>query len=187
MGSKVRRHAAGVCVVALLLSALPLRHALAATSPTPAANPNLAASCGTDISLVIDRSGSIDDDNVKVQQAAQTFVDALVGTGSEVQVVSFSTTATAEPGAGAALADLEFVDPATLTVPLFTSNGFTNWDDALEMVRRSPNGVAPLTVMITDGEPTVRNTNEPGHGGTTTGNGSFTQATSMPRRSRRTS
>ena len=176
MSTSIRRSAAGVFVLALLLSVLPLRLALAATDPPPAVNPNLAASCGTDISLVIDRSGSIGTDNVNVRQAAQTFVDALVGTGSKVQVVSFSTTATAEPGAHTALSDLAFVDPATLTIPLFTSNGFTNWDDALEMVRRSPKGVAPLTVMITDGEPTVHNTNQPGHDGATTGNGSFTQA-----------
>jgi uncharacterized repeat protein (TIGR01451 family) len=164
--SATRRSAVALFTVALLLSALPLRAALATTAPTPGANPDLAASCGADISLVIDRSGSIDDDNVDVQAAAQTFVDALVGTGSKVQVVSFSTTATAEPGAHAALSGLAFVDPATLTVPLFTSSGYTNWDDALEMVRRSPAGHAPLTVMITDGDPTERNTNQPdGHGG----------------------
>ncbi len=50
------------------------------------------------------------------------------------------------------------------------------------MARRSPVGVAPLTIMITDGRPTVRNVSSPnGHGGNTTtdGNGSQTSAAEL--------
>jgi Mg-chelatase subunit ChlD len=136
----------------VVLAVLPMAAAQATTSPTPAANPDLTASCGTDVTLILDRSGSIGSNNTKVQGAAQTFVSALVGTGSKVQVISFSDRATAEPGSSANLANLAFVDPAGLTVPTFPSSGRTNWDDALEMARRSPAGHAPLVVMITDGD-----------------------------------
>ena len=172
----------GVLLVLLLL-ALP-QISVGATSnppaPTPSANPDLDATCGLDLSLVIDRSGSIGSNNTKVQAAAQAFVDALVGTGSTVQVVSFSDRATAEPGAGSALGDLAFSDPATLAVPLFPSAGSTNWDDALEMVRRSPAGQAPLAVVITDGNPTKHLTTQPdGHGGSLGGDGAFTSAADL--------
>lgn len=170
--TKRRLLASPVAFVLLLLS-IPM---VVSATPSPISNPDLAASCGTDVSIVLDRSGSIGANNTKVQQAAQTFVDALVGTGSKVQLVSFSERATAEPGAGAALGDLAFVDPATLDVPTFTSSGTTNWDDALEMVRRSPAGHAPLTVLITDGDPTRRNATQPdGHGGSLLGTGTTSQ------------
>ncbi len=172
-----RRLVATLVAFVLILLSVPLSAARAADSPTPATNPDLSASCGLDISIVIDRSGSIGNDNDEVQDAAQAFNDALIGTGSKVQLVSFSDRATAEPGAGADLADLAFVDPADLAVPTFTSGGYTNWDDALEVVRRSPAGHAPLVVMITDGDPTRRNTTQlDGHGGSVTGT-STTQAT----------
>ena len=173
MSSKRRAFAA---ILALSLFVVLPRVPLGATDapPTPVGNPDLAATCGLDLSLVVDRSGSISTNNTKVQQAAQSFVGALVGTGSAVQVVSFSDRATAEPGGGTQLSDLVLSDPASLTIPTFPSNGSTNWDDALEMVRRSPKGMAPLVVVITDGDPTRHLEAQPdGHGGTLAGNGSF--------------
>ncbi len=176
MTTKTRTVATFAALVLLLVS-VPVAIATAATSPTPATNPDLAASCGTDVTIVIDRSGSIGGNNATVQAAAQTFNDAMIGTGSKVQLLSFSDRATAEPGSGDDLSDLAFVDPADLDVPTFNSSGTTNWDDALEMVRRSPAGHAPLTVVITDGDPTRRNEDEPdGHGGDLEGNGTTTQA-----------
>jgi uncharacterized repeat protein (TIGR01451 family) len=165
-----RSHSPFIGLLAIVvLAVLPMAAAKATTStssPTPAVNPDLAASCGTDVTLILDRSGSIGSNKTQVQSAAQAFVTALVGTGSKVQIISFSDRATAEPGSSANLADLAFVDPAGLTVPTFPSNGKTNWDDALEMARRSPAGHAPLVVMITDGDPTTHNTVQPdGHGG----------------------
>ena len=80
VGSTTRRSAAVVCFVALLLSVLPLRAAVA-SDPPAAANPNLAASCGLDITIVLDRSGSIGNDNDEVQDAAQAFNDALMSRG----------------------------------------------------------------------------------------------------------
>jgi uncharacterized repeat protein (TIGR01451 family) len=148
---------------------MPLLTSVAANAAVASqANPNLDARCGIDIALIIDRSGSIGNNNTNVQQAAQGLVNALVGTGSKVQVVSFSGTATGGTGTDADINHLGFVDPAGLTIPAFTSSGLTNWDDALEMTRRSPGGIAPLTFMITDGDPTTHNDVTPdGHGGST--------------------
>ena len=88
-------------------------------------------------------------------------VSGLAGTGSKVQVISFSDTATAledrtGDGDNSDLDDLAFVPAEDVVVPQFrTCGGYTNWDDALEMARRSPAGIAPLTVVLTDGNPTA--------------------------------
>ncbi len=155
-------------VVALVLLGVPLLSPAARASTTPVTtNLDLDPHCGIDIALIIDRSGSIGTNNANVRNAAQSLVNALVGSGSKVQVASFSSTATAEPGSSSNIANLAFVDPAGLTIPLFSSSGTTNWDDALEITRRAGK-IAPLTFMITDGDPTIHNNTTPdGHGGAT--------------------
>ena len=54
-------------------------------------NPTLDSACGLDVALLLDLSGSVTDSLPQLKQAADTFVDALVGTPSEVALFSFST------------------------------------------------------------------------------------------------
>jgi hypothetical protein len=143
------------------------------TSATPLTdgNPDLPRRCGLDMTLIIDRSGSIQEQSATVAAASNALVQGLAGTGSRVQVISFATRATAfddanGDGDNEDLEDLRFMPADELVVPEFPSQGYTNWDDALEMARRSPAGVAPLTVILTDGNPTALNFDSPnGHGG----------------------
>ena len=169
-----------VAVVGLIASLLSISLSQASATPATDGNPDLPEQCGMDMTLIIDRSGSIGSLNDEVADAANALVQGLAGTGSSVQVISFSREATAlndvsGDGDNEDLADLEFVPADTLTVPIFPSGGWTNWDDALEMARRSPAGIAPLTVILTDGNPTAYNNTTPdGHGLGTTAGGNAT-------------
>ena len=53
-------------------------------------NPDLPESCGLNIALLIDVSGSIEPFLDTVKDAANTFVDALTGTPSQIALFSFS-------------------------------------------------------------------------------------------------
>jgi hypothetical protein len=157
-------------------------------------NQDLAASCGVDVTLIIDRSNSIStleaDD---IRNAARALIRGLAGTGARVQVITFATRASAvvRSGPGAYvedpdLVDLRYYDASELTdLPAFYAAGGdaggTNWDDALEFARRASN-VSPLTVFLTDGDPTYYLQPAPdGHGGSIGGSGSSTGTTEMAR------
>lgn len=186
---KARGVARGLLASSLLLAVIGVHQAVTAT-PATDGNPDLQPRCGIDITLVIDRSGSIGDDNVAVRDAGRALIRALVGTGSRVQVVTFSTSATALVRSGPGtysqsgdLDDLAYYDASLLTdLPSFNSSGGTNWDDGLEMARRSPAGVAPLTVILTDGDPTRHLMTAPdGHGLGTGGDGQVTSSDDIDR------
>lgn len=152
-------------------------------------NPDLGAACGLDLTLILDRSGSIGSNNDEVADAGQAIIDALEGTGGRVKVIRFSNTAEGLGATGSGsqgshytddIAQVTFRDPATVTLPPagFSSSGGTNWDDALEVARRSPGGPGPLTIFVTDGDPTYRNSRasdngvaENGHGTGLSGDG----------------
>lgn len=142
-----------------------------ASSATPAndGNPDLGATCGLDVTLVLDDSGSISSGEAdQVRNAAALFASALEGTPSRVKAVTFATRATGITSAGAStsnLANVAFRDPGDYTAPTSgAGNGGTNWDDGLEVARRSAGGPGNLVVFITDGDPTYRNTTQPdGH------------------------
>ena len=57
------------------------------------ANPPIADSCGTDVTLVLDASGSIQSSSAvdKVRDAGEAFLDALADTGSNARVLQFGT------------------------------------------------------------------------------------------------
>jgi uncharacterized repeat protein (TIGR01451 family) len=131
----------------------------------PRANPNLPARCGIDVQLILDRSGSIGSTSgatQAVRSAAKAFVNALSGTGSQVAVIDFSTTAKLQ-------IDYAAVTPewiATTFNPYidnkrpdgYDPSGWTNWEDAFRVSKQTnANGVvADLVVFITDGDPTAR-------------------------------
>ena len=72
---------------------LTLTNALSVTGP--GTNPNLAERCGINLMLVLDESGSIASSGATgaVRTATKAFLGALSGTGSQVSIIDFSTTA----------------------------------------------------------------------------------------------
>jgi uncharacterized repeat protein (TIGR01451 family) len=138
------------------------------------------ARCGLNVMLVLDESGSINNTQgatTGVRNAANAFIGALSGTGSQVGIVEFNTRA-------------RFPVPYTAVTPtsvtnLFTpyvndTNGaaegynpgaysgsqvWTNWDDALQEVQlanaNAANPDADLVVFVTDGDPTAYNNTHP--------------------------
>ena len=74
-------------------SAYTLTNALNVTGPGK--NPDLVERCGINVMLVLDESGSIASSNATgaVRTATKSFLVALSGTGSEVSIVDFSSTA----------------------------------------------------------------------------------------------
>ena len=185
----MRHLAIAVAVTSLLFSVVPFGAPSAGAQAVT--NPDLVAACGVNITLIIDRSNSISTTEANdIRDAARALIRGLVGTGSQVQVITFATraasvvqSATGVYSAGD-LADLRYYDAAELVdLPAFyapgNSEGGTNWDDALEFARRAPN-ISPLTVFLTDGNPTYRLSTTPdGHGGTIAGTGSTTSATDL--------
>jgi hypothetical protein len=149
------------------------------------------ASCGVNVTLIIDRSNSISTTEANdIRDAARGLIRGLVGTGSKVQVITFATTAvgvirsTAGVYSTGDLASLRYYDAAELVdLPAFYapggSAGGTNWDDALEFARRAAD-ISPLTVFLTDGDPTYRLSTTPdGHGSPIAGTGTSTSAADL--------
>ena len=145
------------------------------------ANPAVTDKCGLNVALILDLSGSVGDQIGALRNAADAFVNSLVGTPSRMSVFSFSWGSPAQnasqnhPGlqpvsdaAGAATVRSWVADG--------TPNGGTNWDRGLSAAADA-NGPRPaadrydLAIVITDGNPT----NWGGTGttsGTVNGNGS---------------
>lgn len=146
----------------------------AAAAVTPIANPTLAASCGIDVSLVLDASSSIQTSGSinRVRDIGFGLADALAGTGSTLQISEFATFArtlaqresvnsTTVGGTGlvtAALGDYyksEPGKPAGVTIYDGTRErndalSYSNWSAGL-----SSAGSADLTIVVTDGAPTA--------------------------------
>lgn len=140
-----------------------------AATPASDGNPDLPSSCGLDVTLVIDDSASISSTEAELmRQGAATFASALVGTPSRLKTVVFASRATGIAANGSTTSNLNsivFRDPADYVAPTSgAGSGGTNWDDGLEVVRRSNGGPGDLVVFLTDGDPTYRNEDEPnGH------------------------
>lgn len=124
--------------------------AFAQVSPDP--NPPLEQTCGLDIVLVLDSSGSIDDTELATMKGAfEDFVDAfLPGNPTEMAIVEFDDQAFVQQG---------FTDNATdlkTAINGAVSGGFTNWDDALHDARSlfpNRNANPDLIVFASDGNP----------------------------------
>jgi LPXTG-motif cell wall-anchored protein len=121
-------------------------------------NPTIDSACGLDVALLLDLSGSVEDSLPQLKQAADTFVDALVGTPSSVALFSFSTGSPAN-GADQNYPDLMPVSTqgdADGVKALYTdwdAGGGTNWDQGLfQLAQLGPD--YPLAIVITDGNPT---------------------------------
>ena len=118
-------------------------------------NPALSSSCGLDIVLVLDSSGSIDSSELaQMKTAMLSFVSAfLPATPTEIAVVEFDSSASVTQG---------FTSNTTLlnsAINAAASGGWTNWDDAIRDARLLfPNRPAnpDLIVLASDGDPTAR-------------------------------
>ncbi len=128
----------------------------------PIPNPDLEVSCGLDVLLVLDESGSISQSRATedVRSAFLAFVSALRNTGSRVAALEFSQQA--RP----AIDEYTVVTDATIVSTFepyirndYNPNGLTNWEDAMRAARyflpRPTTAVPHLVVFITDGDPTA--------------------------------
>jgi len=119
----------------------------------PEPNPELEATCGLDIVLVMDESDSIDEDEFELMQDAFVdFVDALLPeTPTELALVDFATLAHLRQ---------DFTDNATtinnaINQPRLDSIACTNWEQALITAHGLfPNrGNPDLIIFASDGNP----------------------------------
>ena len=149
----------------VLLVALVGRPANAAPGEdqTPIRNPDLVTSCGIDIEMILDESGSVTDFKRNVQDAFRAFTSALNNTGSRIAVSEFSTVARL-PLPGAANRSYTPVTNQTqssIFEPYISTNynpgGSTDWEDAFRVGRyflpRPSPDIPHLVVFITDGDP----------------------------------
>ncbi|HEX5859998.1 MAG TPA: hypothetical protein VFY91_17955 [Microbacterium sp.] len=127
-------------------------------------NPTIAQSCGIDVALILDLSGSVGPSLPQLKQAADTFVNALQGTPSRMSLFSFSDV-TPAAGANANFPNLTAVTTGAQATAFknryasWDSEGYTNWDRGLGGAAAA-NSVAnnfDLAVIITDGNPTAYN------------------------------
>ncbi len=139
--------------------------------PVPTANPGIAARCGIDIAVVIDRSGSIADagQGSSYKSAVKDLVDAFAGTPSNLGVWSFGSYASDTDPVDYPWAQMAALDgpggPANVTalkatvdgIPI-VSNEATNWEEGIRAILSPPVAASPapeLLVVLTDGQPTV--------------------------------
>jgi uncharacterized repeat protein (TIGR01451 family) len=137
-----------------------LQNGLRVTAPRD--NPGLPARCGINVMLVLDESGSINTAGATedVRNATRAFLKALAGTGAQVSIVDFSSTA-ARP--------VPYTTVTTDTIDSvfepylrneYNPSGWTNWQAAFEQVKLAnakppPEPDADLVVFMTDGDPTA--------------------------------
>ncbi|MBK5111178.1 MAG: DUF11 domain-containing protein, partial [Thermoleophilia bacterium] len=147
------------------------------------------AVCGTNILLVLDRSGSIAPNRASYEAAAKAFVDNLNGTPVQIGIISFDDEinsydpATGDTDYSNAPLDLSVAGNAALLNATITDiynketlNGSTNWDGALKAAALAKmfavNAITGQStnpdevVFITDGNPTVNDTDQGGSGNT---------------------
>ena len=145
-------------------------------------------SCGLNILLVLDRSGSISGNETNFANAAKAFVTSLNGTPSQIGIISFSAGSSTPPLTGGVnsyqdasgtasmtRAPLSLATPGNSTLlnttidNVYTGvSGGTNWDLALQKASQAA-GFSPdiitgqttrpdVVVFLTDGNPTARST-----------------------------
>jgi hypothetical protein len=106
----------------------------------PRVNPAFPVSCGLDVALIIDLSGSLAGDLDEVQDASNAMVTALEGTNSRVGVYTFASNAPATAGGNLAITQVATAGGADIVrnhIDGFTTpTGGTNWDRGIGQVLR---------------------------------------------------
>ena len=113
------------------------------------------------IVLVLDRSGSINDNGpANYEAAALAFVNDLVGTNTQIGIVSFAAGASSASPLGSAYQSVQANNGTLDTVIAAVYDnlgGGTNWDGGLQLAATSFDPNPHLVVFITDGNPTANN------------------------------
>jgi uncharacterized repeat protein (TIGR01451 family) len=142
----------------------------------PATNPELSRSCGIDIALVLDNSGSIDGDLSTMRNDFNSFVgDLLPATPTQFSVTYFSDQA--HYALQTFSNNVSTITSAVNTV--LTASGSTNWQDGLLKAQGTfdPRPSVPnLIIFASDGNPTVNN-NPTTHNPAQPGDGSYSPGT----------
>ena len=125
-------------------------------------NPLFPLRCGLNVTLLLDRSGSITSQQAQYRAAAKEFIAQLANTGTRVKIASFAEDATWSGGGSGTIYSLDV--PANVTsanaaidaVYNNTGNG-TNWDVGMQLAAQVDASFdTELVVFITDGNPTAR-------------------------------
>lgn len=121
------------------------------TAPIIVSNPSLSQTCGLDIALVIDSSGSIGSNMTTMKNAFKSFVDALSGTPTQFSVTEFDTNS---------YTPLDFtsdVNAIKSAIDGAFAGGGTNWKEGIATARGTfdPRTNKPnLIIFASDGNPT---------------------------------
>ena len=116
-----------------------------------APNPTLSSSCGLDVALVLDNSGSVGSNLGTMKNAFKSFVDSLAGTPTQFSVTYFNDTAHVQQVFSGNSAT---VKSAIDNVPF--AGGSTNWQDGLLKAKLTydPRPSVPnLVIFSSDGDP----------------------------------
>ncbi len=123
---------------------------------TVTTNSPLAATCGLDIALVLDRSGSINSTELgQMRTAFIALVNALAGTPTQFSVTHFGSSAYVQQ---------TFTSDTSAVISAINANpdsigSYTNWEDGIIKAQSTfPGSDKPnLMIFATDGDPTARN------------------------------
>ncbi len=124
---------------------------MSSSAPKASTNPPLSQTCGLDISLVLDTSGSINKTELaQMKTAFYQLIDALNGTPTQFSLVEFATDAYVRQ---TFTSDFALVKSK---ISQFQSGGYTNWYDALLKSKSTFDprpSKANLIVFASDGNP----------------------------------
>jgi uncharacterized repeat protein (TIGR01451 family) len=153
-------------MIASLIFSMPSAvYATQVEQPQAATNPILERSCGIDIALVLDSSGSIDSTELgQMRTSFKGFVDSfLPDTPTQFSVTDFDTTARVIGDfSGDATEVKSFID-SPLIVGGQPHGGATNWEDGLIKAQSTfdPRPTVPnLIIFASDGNPNKYNPNQ---------------------------
>jgi hypothetical protein len=127
--------------------------------PPITSNPALRDSCGLDMVLVIDSSGSVGSAAGDIVNAYNALLNGLIGTDSRAGVVDFKTTSSVKVSPYTAITDATVNQSGgafKTYIDSYSAGGWTNWEEALYDTRTTFSN-PDLVVIVTDGNPnTVR-------------------------------
>lgn len=135
-------------------------------------NPLPPAKCGLKVALLFDLSGSIGSNIIQLRRAGTDFVKALTGTPSQVAVFTFASDGPASRGGNSSLPPTSVATAGSAAAVTAKINGLTvanvtaaktNWDQGIWQIAADP-ARFDLTLVLTDGSPTVSGPNAAGSG-----------------------
>jgi hypothetical protein len=161
MSSQKNRFQGAVSFIVAAISVfaiMPFFSSVANAAVTPATNPTLSGTCGWDIALVLDNSGSIGPDLSLMKNDFIDFINNLIpSTPNEFSVTYFNAAAHIAQGFTNSTADT-----ATAINSVTDSKSSTNWESGLTAALSTlPNRSNPnLVIFASDGEPNKYGNNQ---------------------------